>query len=120
MIGRMAAGWRHGRLFYKHPQEMEIAAHEIIIGYIVHYFIGIVLAVPYLLVWDIFTAGHPSFYYTIAYGIATTAASWFFVYPSMGFGILGIKSPEGLKNAYSSLANHLFYGIGLALGIALM
>jgi hypothetical protein len=38
----------------------------------------------------------------------------------MGFGVLGLKSPEGLKATFSSLANHLFYGIGLAVGIAIM
>jgi hypothetical protein len=46
-------------------------------------------------------------------------ASWFFVFPSMGFGVFGRRSPEGLKAPLSSLANHSFYGLGLGIGIAL-
>jgi hypothetical protein len=120
MIGRMAAGWLRGRFFYKHPNEVETVTHEVFIGYIIHYSIGIGLAIPYILVWDNIFDSPPSVYYTIAYGITTTIASWFFVYPAMGFGVLGLKSPEGLKATFSSLANHLFYGIGLAVGIAIM
>ena len=120
IIGRMAAGWLRGRFLYDHPAEMETAANEVFIGYITHYSIGIALAIPYILFWDNVFGSPPSFYFTVAYGIATTAASWFFVYPTMGFGALGLKSPEGPKAAFSSLANHLFYGIGLAAGIAIM
>jgi hypothetical protein len=56
----------------------------------------------------------------LAYGVATTAASYFFVYPSMGLGVFGRRSPEGIKAPVSSLANHLFYGVGLAVAVALV
>ena len=120
MIGRMAAGWLKGRFFYKHPDEMEESAHEVLYGYIAHYMIGIALAVPYIFGWDILIGGNPSFIWAVIYGIATTAASWFYVYPAMGSGMLGLKSPEGFKPAFSSFANHLFYGIGLAVGVLLI
>jgi hypothetical protein len=119
-IGRMAVGWTHGRFFYKHPSEMDEVAHEVLIGYIAHYSIGIGLAIPYIFGWDILIGGNPSLIYAIVYGIATTVASWFFVYPTMGLGAFGLKSPEGFRAAFSSLANHLFYGLGLAIGIALI
>jgi hypothetical protein len=38
----------------------------------------------------------------------------------MGFGVFGLKSPQGLKATFSSLANHLFYGIGLAVSLAIV
>jgi hypothetical protein len=120
MIGRMAVGWIRGRFFYEHPNEMVEVANEVLFGYITHFSIGIVLAVPYIFGWDILIGGNPSLIYAIAYGLATTVASWFFVYPTMGLGVLGLKSPEGFRTAFSSLANHLFYGIGLAVGIALI
>ena len=120
MIGRMAAGWRHGRFFYKHPNEMDEVAHEVLFGYITHYLIGIVLAIPYIFGWDILIGGNPSLIWAIFYGIVTTVASWFFVYPTLGLGVLGLKSSEGFRAAFSSLANHLFYGIGLVVGIVLI
>ncbi|UCH20321.1 MAG: DUF2938 family protein, partial [Deltaproteobacteria bacterium] len=58
--------------------------------------------------------------WAIAYGVVTTVASYFFVLPSMGLGVFGRRSPEGIRAPLSSLANHLFYGVGLAVGIALM
>lgn len=119
MIGRMTAGWTRGRFFYRHPSEMVEVKNEILFGYIAHYSIGIALAFPYILGWFLLIGENPSVFWATAYGFITTVASWFIVYPSMGLGLLGLKSPEGFKAAFSSLANHLFYGIGLSVGIAL-
>jgi uncharacterized membrane protein YeaQ/YmgE (transglycosylase-associated protein family) len=120
MIGRMAVGWTRGRFRYDHPGKMEQVANEKLYGYVTHYAIGVALAVPYVLGWDILIGGPASPIWALAYGVATTVASYFFVYPSMGFGVFGRRSPEGTIAILSPLANHLFYGVGLALGIALM
>ena len=44
----------------------------------------------------------------------------FFVFPSMGLGVFGRRSPEGIRSPLSSLANHLFYGVGMAVAVALV
>jgi len=120
MIGRMAAGWTRGRLRYGHPSEMEEVANEKAYGYVTHYAIGLGFAVPYVLGWHVVVGGPVSPAWAIAFGVATTAASWFFVYPSMGFGAFGRRSPDGLRAILSPLANHLFFGLGMAAGIALV
>jgi len=120
MIGRMAVGWAHGRFRYGHPSEMEQVDNERLYGYVTHYAIGVGLAVPFVLGWAFFFDGPVSPIWALAYGLATTVASYFFVFPSMGFGVCGKRSPEGMKAPLSALANHLFYGVGLALGIALL
>lgn len=119
MIGRMAGGWAGGRFRYGHPSEMKHLANEMVYGYVTHYVIGVSLALPYVLGWALLVGGPASPIWAVFYGVATTVASWFFVFPSMGFGMLGRRSPEGLKAPLSSLANHLFYGVGIAVGIAL-
>ena len=119
MIGRMAVGWARGRFRYGHPSEMEQVANEMLYGYVTHYTIGVGLAVPYVLGWDLLVGGPASQVWALAYGVATTVASWFFVFPSMGLGVFGRRSPEGIKLALSSLANHLFFGLGMAAGIVL-
>lgn len=119
MIGRMAAGWASGRFRYGHPREMRPVASEILFGYVTHYIIGVSLALAYLLGWALWVGGAASPTWAVAYGVATTAASWFLVFPSMGFGAFGRYSPEGLKAPLSSLANHSFYGVGMAMVIAL-
>jgi hypothetical protein len=120
MIGRMAAGWARGRFCYGHPSEMEEVPNEVLLGYATHLGIGVGLAVPYVLGSNLLIGGPVSPTWAIPYGVATTVASWFFVYPSMGFGVFGMRSPEGLRAPLSSLTNHLFYGVGLAVGIALV
>ena len=119
-IGRMAVGWAHGRFRYGHPSEMQQVANEKLYGYVTHYAIGVSLAVPFVFGWDFLVGGPVSPVWALAYGLATTVASLFFVYPSMGLGVAGRRSPEGMRAPLSSLANHLFYGVGLAAGIALM
>ena len=120
MIGRMAAGWARGRFRYGHPSEMEQVANEMLYGYVTHYTIGVGLAVPYVLGWDLLVGGPASPLWALAYGVVTTVASYFFVFPSMGLGVFGRRSPEGIRAPLSSLANHLFYGVGLAVGVALV
>jgi hypothetical protein len=119
MIGRMAGGWVHGRFHYRHPGEMKRVANEKLYGYITHYTIGVGLAVPYMLGWDLLVGGPASPVWALIYGVATTVASHFFVFPSMGLGVFGRRSPEGIRAPLSSLANHFFYGVGMALAVAL-
>lgn len=120
MIGRMTAGWLRGRLFYNNPAEMKQVKNEKFIGILSHYMIGISLALTYVLFCHLFNNETVSATWAIPYGILTTVASWFFVFPSMGLGIGGFKSPDKLKATFSSLANHLFYGIGMAIGLAVL
>lgn len=120
MIGRMSAGWARGRLCYHHPGEMEPVANEKFYGYITHYAIGVGFALIYLLGWDLLVGGPASPLWALVYGFATTVASLFFVYPAMGLGVFGRRSPDGIKATFSPLANHLFYGAGMAVAIALV
>jgi hypothetical protein len=120
MIGRMAAGWMRGRFRYGNPIEMKQISNELFYGYLAHFAIGIGLAVPFLIVWDICTSKPVSPIIAVVYGVLTTGASFFFVYPTMGLGIFGMKSTERIKAFISPIANHAFYGIGLAGGVFLM
>ena len=119
MIGRMAVGWARGRFRYRHPDEMECVPNETLCGYLTHYSIGVGLAVPFVFGWDLLVGGPVYPGWTLVYGVATTVASWFLVYPSMGFGAFGRLSPEGIKSPLSSLANHMFFGVGMAVAVAL-
>lgn len=89
-------------------------------GYFVHYAIGVGLVIPFILGWNILVGGPASPVWAFLYGVATTAASLFMVYPSMGFGMLGLRSPEGIKSPLSSLANHALFGVGIAIAVALV
>jgi len=120
MIGRMSAGWARGRFRYRNPGEMEQVAKELLLGYITHYAIGVGLALIYIFGWALLIDGPVSPVWALVYGIATTMASHFFVLPSMGLGVFGRLSPDGLKSTLSSLANHIFFGVGMAVAVTLV
>ncbi len=103
MIGRMAAGWARGQFYYRHPDEIEQVPNEVFYGYVTHYAIGIGFAIPYVIGWHLLVGGAPSPEWAIVYGVATTAGSWFFIFPSMGLGAIGRRSPEGIKSSLSSI-----------------
>lgn len=120
IIGRMAVGWANGRFRYTHPDEIEPVPNEMVYGYLTHYAIGVGLAIPFVLGWDLLVGGPVSPIWTFVYGVTTTVASLFLVYPSMGFGIFGLRSPEGVKSSLTSLANHAFFGVGMAIAVSLI
>ncbi|UCG82997.1 MAG: DUF2938 family protein [Dehalococcoidia bacterium] len=120
MIGRIAVGWAHGRFRYRQPSEVEQVEKETLYGYFTHYAIGVSLAVLFVLGWDLVVGGTVSPVWALAYGIATTVNSVFFVYPIMGLGVFGRRSPEGIKAPLSSLANHIFFGVGMAVAVTLV
>jgi hypothetical protein len=118
-IGRMASGWVRGRFRYRRAEDMAPVPHEALRGHLAHYAIGVGLALAYVLGWDLLVGGPASAAWAPVYGLATTAASLFLVYPAMGLGACGLRSPEGFRNPLSSLANHLFFGLGMAAALAL-
>jgi hypothetical protein len=120
MIGRVSCGWVRGRFLYAHPGDVQNVANELIYGYAAHYLIGIVLASAYVVGWHLLIGGPTSLVWAVAYGVATTVAAYFFLLPSIGLGVCGRRSPHGIKLPLSSLINHLFYGLGIAAGIALV
>jgi len=115
----MSVGWAHGRFRYGNPNEMEQVANEKLYGYFTHYAIGVVLAVAYVLGWDLLVGGPASPVWALVYGVATTVASHCFVLPSLGLGLFGRRSPDGIRGPLSPLANHLFFGVGMAVAVAL-
>ena len=51
MIGRMSAGWVQGRFLYRHPDEIQRAAHERLLGWFTHHVISVLFALLYVFGW---------------------------------------------------------------------
>ena len=117
MIGQMFAGWTRGPFRYEHPDEMEQVPNQMVYGYLAHLAIGVGIAVPFVLGWDLWLGRPVSPLWTVIYGVTTTAASFIFVHPSMSRGAFGRRSPERIKGFITPLTNHFFYGVGLAIDV---
>ena len=56
----------------------------------------------------------------ILYGAGTTVLPWFLMFPSQGMGWLGWDAPGDAHLARTSLFNHIIFGLGIALWVAVM
>jgi len=92
---------------------------EVVLGLAAHYSIGIVLTLVYL---GLLFVAHatPTALSAILYGTATTVFPWFLMFPSQGMGWLGRDGPGDAHLARASLFNHIIFGLGIALWMAVM
>lgn len=119
-LGRMAHGWLKGIFMYENIFTAQEVANESLKGRIAHYLIGGILSLILSFIIIFFNIRSNIVLISICYGVLTTAFSWFLVFPSTGFGIMGAKAPNGLRMGTTSLISHIGYGIGLALGFILL
>lgn len=118
MIGRWVAHMRHGRFAHAAIAKSPPVRHELGLGWLVHYAVGIAYAAILAAVQGGAWFEQPEFLPALAVGVATVAAPWFVMQPAMGAGVLASKTPTPLKNCLRSLANHAVFGAGLYLAAA--
>src|SRR2546429_7765834 len=92
---------------------------ELLMGLAAHYSIGIVLTLVYLGLLVVARAT-PTALNAILYGTATTVLPWFLMFPSQGMGWLGRDAPGDAHPARINLFNHLIFGLGIALWMAVI
>jgi hypothetical protein len=112
-IGRWYLGIVQGQYFHSNIDDFPEQPGEQRAAKVGHFVIGIVLAVFYIAAARWLDISPDSFFAALGYGFATTVFPLFLVYPALGFGVFGRKSPSELKPVTTSLVNHLFYGVGL-------
>src|SRR5262249_15230391 len=119
LIGRWIGYLLRGQ--YRHTDILQTPPlrGELVWGLAAHYSIGIVLTLVYL---GLLVVAHatPTVLSAILYGTATTVFPWFLMFPSQGMGWLGRDAPGDGHLARISLFNHIIFGLGIALWMAVM
>jgi hypothetical protein len=108
-IGHMAHGaFRHDRIAAAAP-----VPAERVIGWIVHYAIGVMFAAG--LIWIVGSEWlrKPTLAPALAFGIATVATPFLFMQPGMGAGIAASRTPKPWSARLHSLITHAVFGFGL-------
>jgi hypothetical protein len=92
---------------------------ELLLGFAAHYAIGIALTLLYL---GLLIVAHarPTALSAILYGAATTVLPWCLMFPSQGMGWLGWDAPGDAHLTRASLFNHVVFGLGIALWMAVI
>jgi hypothetical protein len=119
LIGRWIGYLFQGKFRHTDILQTPPLRGELLLGLAAHYLIGIALTLVYL---GLLIVAHaaPTALNAILYGTATTVFPWFLMFPSQGMGWLGRDAPDDTHLARVSLFNHIIFGLGLALWMAVM
>jgi hypothetical protein len=119
LIGRWIGYLLRGKFSHTDILQTPPLRGELVFGFAAHYLIGIVLTLVYLGLLIVAQAT-PTALNAILYGTATTILPWFLMFPSQGMGWLGWDAPGDAHLACVSLFNHIVFGLGLALWLAVI
>jgi hypothetical protein len=86
----------------------------------IHYAIGVSLAVLLGVGARLVGSGAVSPWVAFAFGVATTALPFFWMFPGMGFGVFGAGGPAEWKLASTAIINHVYFGVGLAIAVGVV
>ena len=111
-LGRWIGHMFRGRFTHEDITTAEPIAHEATIGTVAHYAIGLALGTGYVLLLRVPPRRQNSLARATAYGVATTALPWFWMFPARGQGIMGLRRRDPRVPAFA-LCTHIAYGAGL-------
>jgi len=118
LVGRWIAGLPRGRLVNPSLGQTPPVKGELMIGWLVHYAVGILYAALLLAIWGLDWARHPTLAPAILFGLLTLAAPFLVMQPGMGAGIAASKTPDPTATRLRSVINHTVFGLGLYLSAA--
>jgi hypothetical protein len=112
-VGRWVGNIPKGKYFHNKIQDTPQIPHELILGWTVHYLIGITFVFILVAVYGINWLDNPSILPAIIIGLITAGGPFFIMQPAFGFGIASSKLAHPNLLRLKSLGTHLIYGIGL-------
>ncbi|PZQ50416.1 MAG: DUF2938 domain-containing protein [Rhodovulum sulfidophilum] len=119
-VGRWFWHLREGKVFHADISKAAPYEHELALGWIGHYAVGIAYGVIFALIAGPGWLAAPTFLPAWIFGIVTVGFGWFLLQPGLGLGWAASKTPNPAKVRAMNLAAHTVFGLGLWLtGLAL-
>jgi hypothetical protein len=113
MLGRWISHWRDGVFRHDAIAKAAPVKGELLLGWSVHYAIGISFAVLLAAVAGPSWMRAPTLPPALLTGIATVIAPLLIMQPAMGAGLASSKTKTPLRNCLKSIATHTVFGLGL-------
>jgi hypothetical protein len=112
-VGRWAAHVPRGTVFHESIGAAEPVADELRIGWAVHYGVGILYGVLFLLLAGQGWLANPTFLVLWVFSILTIAAGWFLLHPGMGLGYALSRTENPMKGRILGLMAHTSFALGM-------
>ena len=119
MVGRWFSHMMIGQFTHDNIAAAQAMPYETVVGWTVHYLIGIVYAGVLLAIWGLNWARCPTLLPALIVGVVAIGAGWFIMAPAMGFGIASAKAPNVNTIRIVQLVGHCMFGFGLYLSARL-
>lgn len=114
MIGRWAGGLLRGRWRHDDIRRVPAQRGELGLGLLTHYGTGIVLTQAFLLLARR-GSRRPGFVAGTVFGIATAVLPLLVMFPSMGYGWLGLRTGDAARLNRIMALGHVAFGVGIGL-----
>jgi len=116
MAGRWFANLPRGHFIHRPISKTAPVKHENLIGWIMHYIVGITYAGMYIVIVNDVFKTQPTLLNAILFGVVTVVAPWFIMQPGFGMGIMGRYAPNPNMKRLMSLGVHSLFGMALYVG----
>lgn len=120
LVGRWAGHLCRGQFAHTNIGKAAVIPGERLLGWTIHYAVGIAFAALMVAVWSLIWLRDPTFLPAVAVGMATVVVPLFVMQPAMGAGFAASKTPTPFRNCLRSLATHFVFGAGLYLSATLI
>jgi hypothetical protein len=115
LLGRWIGSMLEGKFVHSTILETPGLPHEMLLGLIAHYLIGITLTALILYPARKLRHAPPSLRQAMVFALGTCVLPYFVMFPAMGFGVFGLKQPEAIVRIVFSTVNHAAFGLGIFL-----
>ncbi|WP_337269313.1 DUF2938 domain-containing protein [Oryzifoliimicrobium ureilyticus] len=112
-IGRWFRHLGKGKVFHTDIGLAEPYDHELVLGWIGHYAVGIIYGIAFVLMMGEGWLDMPRFLPAWIFGLVTVAFGWFLLQPGLGIGWAASKTPNPNKVRLLNLIGHTVFGFGL-------
>lgn len=113
MVGRWLGNIPSGRLIHVSISSAPEVMRENLLGWVFHYFIGVVYAFIYICIIVLLMKSEPTILSAWLFGIVTILSPWLIMQPSLGMGICASKAPNPNMVRLQNFAIHSIFGLTL-------
>lgn len=113
LVGRWIGYFPQGRFVHDSIGRAPPIRGELMIGWLLHYAVGIFYAGLLLAIWGLAWARQPTPVPALVLGLLTLAAPFFLMQPGMGAGIAASRTPNPNAARLRSVIGHTVFGAAL-------